>query len=550
MLRAAQGRLVITNAYGPTEAIVVATRQDLTDAEDARDPVPIGSPEHGTAVHLLDSRLRPVPLGAAGELWISGPLARGYIGRPAETAAAFRPDPFSAEPGARMYRTGDFARRLADGRLVFLGRRDEQVKVRGFRVELGEIEAALRRIPGVREGVVTVRDDGAGRYLAAYVVPADGAGLDEEAVRSTLREGVPEFMVPGAVVVLAALARTASGKIDRRGLPAPRQASRSARVAPRDDLERALAAVWCETLGIAEADVEESFFEAGGNSLLAIRFVARVRRVLGSEAPVAALFREPTLAGFARWLRAERGGEGPAAGESTRLVTLRTGSGLPPLVCFPAAAGGISDFAALGELLDPRRPIYAVQVLDSAPSGTPSIEQLGSAWSAAVARAVPDGPVHLLGWSWGGLAAFEVARRLRESGREVGALFLIDAAVPGAIEARSGEDQGLRWVVDPDGEDLDPAEVERWMAGVADRMAVARKYRPSPYGGSAVVVRGTESNLGRTAEATLGWADVVQGDLALEWAPGSHESILGGEGGRAVAAIVERYAQASLELER
>src|SRR6185436_12649275 len=269
----------------------------------AIDPLPIGLPLANSTAHLLDAALRPVPLGAVGEIYLGGStLARGYAGSAPETAAAFIPDPFSRTPGARLYRTGDLARRLDNAELVFLGRRDSQVKLRGFRIELGEIEAALVHLEEVREAVVTLRDDGAGDYLTAYCVPAEGADAQPDRIREALRATLPDYMMPAAFVTLERMPRTPTDKVDRRVLPAPGRGGSRRAVAPRDELERQVALVWDEALGRGGNDVEENFFEAGGNSLLAVRVVAAIRRKLGAEIPVAALFHEPTIAGLARLL--------------------------------------------------------------------------------------------------------------------------------------------------------------------------------------------------------------------------------------------------------
>jgi amino acid adenylation domain-containing protein len=555
LIEASRGRLEVTNAYGPTEAVVDATAHQITTDAPALDPLPIGLPLTNTTAHLLDATSRPVPLGAVGEIFLGGStLARGYAGKAPETAAAFIPDPFSAQPGARLYRTGDLARRLENGELLFLGRRDSQVKLRGFRIELAEIEAALVHLREVREAVVTLRDDGAGDYLAAYFVPAQGADAQPERIRDALRATLPDYMVPAAFVTLDRMPLTGTGKVDRRALAAPgRGGSRRAAVAPRDELERQVAQVWAEALGGGGSDVEENFFEAGGNSLLAVRIVAAIRRRLGVEIPVAAVFREPTIAGLARLL----GGATPAA---SPLVLLRPGQGLPPLVCVHEIGGGVSAFSALASHLDPRRPVLGIQALLSAPEG--GVEGAAAEYAAAIAREVPEGPVDLLGWSYGGLVAYATALRLREAGREVRTLVLLDAPAPegkpegGPALARAAS---MLWGVEVGDGDADQAlaaaraaeaipsglegkEARAWLAGVAARMEAAEAYRPRPYDGDVVLVRGTESVAGRSRDEAFGWPRFVTGNLTVEWAPGSHYSVVRGEGARAVAAIVERHA--------
>jgi len=237
-----------------------------------------------------------------GELFIGGAgLARGYLGRPDLTAERFIPDPFSTFPGARLYRTGDRARRLAHGAIEFLGRLDFQVKLRGFRIEPGEIEALLARHPGVRDAVVLARQDGGEIRLVAYVVPGIDPAPAARELRDALRLSLPEHMVPAAFVFLAELPLTANGKLDRRALPSPETAGvdRRAYVAPHTLTEELLAGIWAEVLGIERVGVHDNFFDLGGHSLLATRVVARVRQATDLELPLRSLFRNPTVEGLA-----------------------------------------------------------------------------------------------------------------------------------------------------------------------------------------------------------------------------------------------------------
>ncbi len=289
------------NGYGPTEATVNSTIFALGAVAALGERVPIGRPSACNAVYILEERGEPAPVGLAGELWVGGPgVARGYLGRPDLTAERFLPDRFGSEPGGRLYRTGDRVRWRPDGQIEFLGRLDDQVKVRGFRVEPGEIEAALRGYTGVREAVVAARrDPSGGTALVAWLIwegePRSGGEL-----RSFLRERLPEAMVPSAFVAVPALLLTSSGKVDRRALPEPAWEASSAGQAPRTPVEELLAGIWAEVLGLERVGVEESFFELGGHSLLATRVVSRARSVLGAELSVRDLFEAPTVAALAR----------------------------------------------------------------------------------------------------------------------------------------------------------------------------------------------------------------------------------------------------------
>jgi amino acid adenylation domain-containing protein len=289
------------NLYGPTEAAVDVTSWRCAPG-DARRAVPIGRPVANTRIHVLDRSGEPAPVGVPGELHIGGvQVGRGYLGRPPLTAEKFVPDALSAEPGARLYRTGDLARWRADGVLEYLGRTDDQVKVRGFRIEPGEIEAVLAMHPGVREALVVLREDAPGDpRLVAYFV-AGGEAPPAQALRALALDRLPEHMVPSAFVRLDAIPLSPNGKVDRRALPAPdREAGAAAAyVAPRSEVEEALAAIWSEVLGVERVGVHDHFFELGGYSLLAVRVGSRVQETFGVDLPLHTLFEAPTVGALA-----------------------------------------------------------------------------------------------------------------------------------------------------------------------------------------------------------------------------------------------------------
>ncbi|MGA8116117.1 MAG: amino acid adenylation domain-containing protein [Actinocatenispora sp.] len=342
----------LINMYGTTETTVHATYHRVRAAE-LDPPVRnlVGRPLPDLRFHLLDSRLRPVPVGAVGEICIGGPgVAHGYAGRPELTAERFVTDPFTAD--SRLYRTGDVARWLPDGTLEFLGRGDDQVKIRGFRVEPGEVEAVLREHPDVADAVVVAR---AGRAtdteLAGYVVPRDGTRPSPADLRAHARRLLPEYLTPATVTVLDVLPRTSSGKVDKRALPAPERSGGGAEhVEPRDDLERRIAEVWRDVLGVPRVGVYDDFFDLGGHSLLATRAMSRIRAAIGSDAGVRALFDHPTVAGLATDLR---GGTDAAADPADTVPALPRGAGVCEL---PASSG--------------QRRLWLLGQLDAASSGT------------------------------------------------------------------------------------------------------------------------------------------------------------------------------------
>ncbi|HEX7240244.1 MAG TPA: amino acid adenylation domain-containing protein, partial [Longimicrobiaceae bacterium] len=310
LLKAGKPRRLL-HMYGPTETTAWCSYENVEEVAEDALTVSIGGPTGNQRIHLLDAALNPVPMGVPGEAYVAGDgVVRGYLDRPGLTAERFLPDPFAGEPGTRMYRTGDRLRWKADGRLEFIGRVDEQVKVRGFRIEPGEIEATLSAHAEVREARVIVREDEPGEQrLVAYVV----GRVDADAMRGHLRQNLPEYMVPGAFVVLDVLPLTPNGKLDVKALPAPDRTSAEGRyVAPRTPTEEAVAEIWAETLRLERVGVTESFFELGGHSLLATRVISQVRRVFGVEVPLRALFEGPTVAELAGRVEEVRRAGAPA----------------------------------------------------------------------------------------------------------------------------------------------------------------------------------------------------------------------------------------------
>jgi amino acid adenylation domain-containing protein/FkbM family methyltransferase len=306
----------IVNEYGPTETVVGCCVYEVPAGARA-GAVSIGRPIAATRLYVLGARMSPVPFGVAGELYVGGAgVSRGYLNRAALTAEKFVPDPFSEEPGARLYATGDLARFMPDGNLEFLGRRDQQVKLRGYRIELGEIESVLAQHRSVREAAADVREDVPGdRRLVAYVVAEEGEGCSEAALREHLRERLPEYMTPSAFVLLEALPLTTNGKLDRKALPAPggeRPAWEGEYVAPRTPLEELLAGVWAELLGLERVGVDDNFFALGGHSLLATQLLARLLTIFKTELPLIAVFQSPTVAEFAGAVRAHEASPGQA----------------------------------------------------------------------------------------------------------------------------------------------------------------------------------------------------------------------------------------------
>ncbi|NPC87083.1 AMP-binding protein, partial [Pyxidicoccus fallax] len=311
---------VLVNGYGPTENTTFSACYRMEGVEELGASVPIGRPITNTSAYVLDTWMRPVPVGVPGELYVGGEgLAVGYVGRPELTAERFVPNPFG--DGERLYRTGDKVRWRKNGTLEFLGRNDTQVKVRGFRIEPGEVETALAQHAGVSEAVVVAREDGAeGKRLVAYVTAKEGAALDVATLRTHLKQRLPEYMVPSAYVVLDVLPLTPNGKVDRKALPTPdAPVSNSEQFeAPRTETEKKLAAIFSEVLNVERVGLHDDFFELGGHSLLATQLVSRVRETFRVELPLRDVFESPTVETMARRMDAAGSLQAPPLKRASR----------------------------------------------------------------------------------------------------------------------------------------------------------------------------------------------------------------------------------------
>ncbi|WP_407681600.1 amino acid adenylation domain-containing protein [Pseudomonas mangiferae] len=426
--RALQPRY-LTNGYGPTETVVTPMLWKVAAGETCGAAyAPIGQRVGQRRLYVLDGELNLLPDGVAGELYIGGDaLARGYHDRPGLTAERFVADPFAT--GERMYRTGDLVRRRTDGVIDYLGRLDHQVKIRGFRIELGEIEARLRGFPEVREALVVAREHETGKQLVGYVVTDETAGLGD-ALRQRLQQALPDYMVPAQVMVLAAFPLSPNGKLDRQALPAPTFRSR-AFVAPRNELERRLAAIWQEVLGVEQVGVTDNFFELGGDSLRTLKVISKVRaqRDLGFELKLRDMMAKPTIGELS-------GYHDDATRDDVDLDPLlplnRTVPGNAPLFCLHAGFGTVFDYEPLARRLEGRRSVYGLQcrmLLDRAWQDD-SLEAMAIDYAQYIRQKQPSGPYHLLGWSLGGTLAVLVARELERQGQAIAYLGLVDSYLP------------------------------------------------------------------------------------------------------------------------
>lgn len=433
----------VINQYGPTETTMMSCIHPV-QPEDLSGGIPIGRPLANTQIFVLDQFLNQVPIGVRGEVYLAGAgVGRGYLGQPGLTATSFVANPFGA-PGERMYRSGDLCRWRADGNLEFIGRADEQVKVRGFRIELGEIRAALCDQPGVSQAAVIVREDRPGdRRLAAYVTPANGTVPDPGKLREALAKRLPDHMVPTGVVLLDALPLRGNGKLNRDLLPAPDlthpPTGRGARP-PHSPQEELLCGLFAEVLGLpAPVGVDDDFFRLGGHSLLAARLIGRVRDTLGIELAMRSFFEAPTVAGLAR-----RAGVDTAEGALEVVLPLRMGDHRPPLFCVHPGGGLSWCYAGLLRDLGSEYPLYGVQAHGLLhPDGMPAtVEEMAASYVRQIRSVRPEGPYRLLGWSFGGIVAHEMAVRLQAEDAKVDLLTMLDC-YPGVPDYYRVNEQDL-----------------------------------------------------------------------------------------------------------
>jgi amino acid adenylation domain-containing protein len=428
----APGRRFI-NAYGPTEITVCATAHIC---EPGARPM-IGRPMFGMETYILDEQLSPVPPGVTGELCIGGiGVARGYVENPEATTAKFIAHPFSDAPGARLYRSGDLARWMPDGTIDYEGRADTQIKLRGFRIELEEIERALTDHPKVYEAAVACREDEPGvKRLVAYVV--SHAPLAASDLREHVRERLPAYMIPEAFVAMTTLPKTAKHTIARERLPAPTVTDETDALQARDNIELELQQIWSRILGRTGIGIRENFFEIGGHSFLAVKLLTAVRDHFDSDLDLPALLASPTIEQLAGVLRSRE-----KKGCWTPLVALRpTGSRAPLFLVHPAGGNALA-YVELATALGSDQPVYGLQSpgLENEQTPLARVEQMSALYLEAIRSVQPEGPYHLAGWSAGGVIAFDMAHQLRGAGHEVALLVLLDTYAPTALLRQESDD--------------------------------------------------------------------------------------------------------------
>jgi aspartate racemase len=568
------------NVYGQTETIGSCAYPLPEDFDREQGYVPVGYPYPHNQAYILDDHLQPVAVGDIGELHMAGAcLARGYLNRPDLNADKFISNPFvetqlsSSEPTERLFKTGDVARYLPDGAIEILGRVDFQVKLRGMRVELGEIESMLEQHPTVKEAVVTAIEDDAGdKRLVAYVVlklPSNEINqtvLTKE-LRNFLKEKLADYMVPSAFVMLAALPLTPNGKVDRRALPAPgpvRQEPEETFVAPQDELELQLTKIWEKVLGVQPIGVRDNFFELGGHSLLAVRLLTEVEKVFDKNLPLSSFVEAQTVEQLANLLRQQ-----DESAPWRSLVMIQPGTTKPPLFCVHAVWGTVLFYQKLVRYLEPDQPFYALQAqgLDGKQAPCTSVREMAAHYIKEIRTVQPEGPYFIGGYSFGGWVAFEIARQLHAQEQEIALLTLFDTSAPGYHKPTSSSDDGkpstfldsslfhlcklLRLNIQDQLAYLWERLVWHLMAGklsifyriylrylrrspqdlrlldvAGANNQAAKSYVPQVYPGRLTLFRATDKTAGFGNDLDMGWGELATGGVEIYDISGSHTEIM------------------------
>jgi amino acid adenylation domain-containing protein len=553
------------NMYGPTETTIWSAAVRVKPGEAPR----IGPPIANTQLYVLDKALQVVPIGVAGELHIGGDgLSSGYWQRDELTKEKFIDDPFN--PGRKLYKTGDLVCCRPGRRIEFLGRMDNQVKVRGYRIELGEIQSLLSQHPEVREAVVVVREDSPGeKRIVAYVVPREASSCNTEQLREMLKQKLPDYMVPSVVMKLQSLPMTPNRKVDQKALPTPGlEAFETKFIAPRDPLELQLAQLWEKIFGISPIGIRDNFFQLGGHSLLAVRLFTQIEKLTGKNLPLVTLFQSPTIEKLSGILR-EKGWESPWSS----LVPIKPDGSRPPFYCVHGVGGNILEYMDLAKYMEKDQPFYGLQAagLDGKRPWHKSVEEMAAHYIDEIRAFQPRGPYYIGGSSFGGLVAFEMARQFEMHGERVALLAFFDTYAPGypkLLPSASGWRSKLNhqiyraqlhWgnfkaargaekltYVQVKAKRLWRSEVfrfnrmrRRWKEkmdnmffpkAIRDAQKTGRQaaciFVPSRYSGNATLFRATGQMKGIYPDPTLGWGELVGGELTIYDTPGHHGAIV------------------------
>ncbi len=543
------------NAYGPTESTVCAT---ITKCQADSDLPSIGKPIANTQIYILDENNNPTPLGIPGELCIaSRGLALGYLNRPQLTAEKFIEIEIF-DKRQRIYKTGDLARWLPDGNLEFLGRMDTQVKLRGYRIELSEIEVTLIQHEAVKEAVVVIYNKGDNPSMPAYVTLAMPVEEIAGQLRTWLKTRLPEYMLPSSFTVLDKLPLTPNGKIDRKALPAPDTISTNKSYQPpRDTVELQLVQIWENVLDLRQISISDNFFDLGGHSLLAVRLMSQIEQQFKKQLPLTILFQNTTVEQLATVLRQQT-----KALPWSSLVAIQPKGERPPLFCVHPAGGNVLCYFELAQHLGKEQPFYGIQSFGLEYGQAPYTQVIDMAkfYLKEVQTHQPHGPYQLAGWSFGGLVAFEMARQLQTEDKDVSLVALLDAPAPSftqedqcseddaqlLVNLFAGEDiilslehlrqltsdKQLHYVIEQGKKvdlfppDVDIMQAQRLMQVYKTNVSTAKRYAPNFYSGKIILFQATERDEDISLEPDLGWRGYATEGVEIIQVPGSHQNMM------------------------
>jgi amino acid adenylation domain-containing protein len=426
----------VWNGYGPTETTIYSVVRKINPEDCIGEGyVPIGRPIDNTRLFVLNSKLEPVPVGIAGELYIGGEgVSTGYLNLKEMTDERFIPDPFSGNPESRIYKTGDLVHYFPDGNLLYLNRVDSQVKIRGFRIETGEIESAISKFDGIRgNAVIAWVDEQGEKILVAYYVTDKISDINESGLRKYLKEKLPEYMVPSAMVRMENLPLTANNKIDRKALPEPKKSSLSVSkeyLEPKTPTEKKLAELWSSILKIEKIGILDNFFEIGGHSMIAVTLIIKIEKEFGIRLPLATLFEESNIHKLSKVIE-----NGTHPDKWRSLVPLRPVGAKKPIFLVHGLGLNVLLYTTIISYLDPEQPVFGLQAkgLNGIDKPLGSIEEIASYYISEIMTIESEGPFQLAGYSLGGIIAFEMGRQLTEMGKKVGFIGLLDAVAEGSV---------------------------------------------------------------------------------------------------------------------
>ncbi|WP_319420021.1 amino acid adenylation domain-containing protein [Pleurocapsa sp. FMAR1] len=555
-------QLQIVSLGGATEASIWSICYPIASKWTADKAIPYGRPLHNQSFYILDSQQQLAPIGVTGELYIGGVgVARGYLHRPELTTARFIVDPFSSDPTARLYKTGDLGRYLEDGNIEFLGRIDNQVKIRGIRIELGEIETALLQCPEIQETLVSVNDPNAEqKSLVAYSILKPNSALTSQQLRSFLATQLPEYAIPADFIFTDAFPLTPNGKVDLKALlttPTKRASIMSKSLPLQSPLEFKLSQIWSEVLNVQPIARDDDFFSLGGNSLLALRLFERIHKSFGANLPLATLFEAPTISQLASIIL----DRGWSASRRSSLVNIQPHGTKPPLFCIHPVGGNVLTYYSLAKALGNEQPFYGLQSRgwDGREPLLICLEEMAADYLQEIRLVQPQGPYYLGGHSFGGFVAYEIACQLEQQGESIALLALFDCLGPKITDKNALQKtyihfsnftqlstfQALDYVKSKIKYRLKAKVLrstqQRYFKFVElflspqQKLAfkinnlnyqILRKYTPQTYGGKLTLFRAKIRDAKAYFDADGGWKGMALGGVDTYEIPGDHASIL------------------------